>query len=201
MSYVTDYCAVVSEFEGNVPYLYLDTDTPPNPTTGVGFELASLGDSQRLAWLMPDGSAASAEEIAADWARVTAMPGSCVCTHYKCATGLTLAPETVDAMTQAKVQGFDDQLRQMLPGYDGFPDAAKIALLDMAWNLGIGRPMQNGQRATGLHAYTHLLASVNATPPDWMAAAAQCARNSSDPAFERRNAWTAGQFKLAAQPA
>jgi len=199
MSYLDDYCAKVPEWEGNVLYLYLDSDDPANPTTGNGYLVPSLEVSQTLAWLNGDGSPATAEQIAADWARVGAMPGNRLASFYHCAESLLLAQASVDALTRSKVQGFDTQLRALLPGYDGFPDAAKIGLLDMAMNLGIGRPAQNGRPATGLHAYQHFLAAVNAAPPDWNTAAAQCGRNTADPAFAARNAWTVQQFQAAAQ--
>jgi hypothetical protein len=198
MSYLDDYCAKVPEWEGNVLYLYLDSDNPANPTTGNGYLVPSLEISQTLAWLNGDGSAATADQIAEDWARVGAMPGNRLASFYHCAESLVLAQASVDALTRSKVQGFDAQLRAMLPGYDGFPDAAKIGLLDMAMNLGVGRPAQNGRPATGLHAYQHFLAAVNATPPDWNTAAAQCGRNTANPAFAARNAWTVQQFHAAA---
>jgi hypothetical protein len=199
MSYLDEYCAVVPRWEGNVPYLYLDSDDPANPTTGNGYLVPTLETCQTLAWLTADGSAATADQIAAEWARVTALPGKRLASFYHCAESLLLAQATVDALTLSKVRGFDSQLRAMLPAYDSFPDAAKIALLDMAMNLGIGRPAQNGHPATGLHAYQHFIAAVNATPPDWNTAAAQSGRNTANPAFAARNAWTAQQFQAAAR--
>lgn len=199
MSYLDDYCAVVPRWEGNVLYLYLDTDKPANPTTGNGYLVPTLAVSQTLPWLAPDGSAATASQIAADWARVGALPGAQKAHFYQSAESLVLAQATVDALTLGKVQGFDNDLRTILPAYDSFPDAAKMGLLDMALNLGIGRPAQNGHPATGLHQYPHFLAAVNSTPPDWQTAAAQCGRNTADEAFAERNAWTAQQFQAAAQ--
>jgi len=199
MSYLDTYCAKVRDWEGNVTYLYLDSDNPANPTTGNGYLVPSLEVSQTLAWLASDGSAATAEQIAADWARVAALPGNRLASFYRCAESLLLAQASVDALTLGKVQGFDSDLRKMIPAYDTFPDSAKIGLLDMAMNLGIGRPAQNGRPATGLHAYQHFLAAVNANPPDWNTAAAQCGRNTANPAFAARNAWTAEQFQAAAQ--
>jgi hypothetical protein len=199
MSYLDTYCAKVRDWEGNVTYLYLDSDNPANPTTGNGYLVPSLEVSQTLAWLASDGSAATAEQIAADWARVGALPGNRLVSFYRCAESLVLAQASVDALTLDKVQGFDSDLRKMIPAYYTFPDSAKIGLLDMAMNLGIGRPAQNGRPATGLHAYQHFLAAVNATPPEWNTAAAQCGRNTANPAFAARNAWTAEQFQAAAQ--
>jgi len=199
MSYIDTYCAKVPDWEGNVLYLYLDSDDPANPTTGNGYLVPSLEVSQTLAWLTADGSAATAQQIAADWARVGALPPNRKAPFYRSAESLLLAQESVDALTLSKVRGFDNQLRAMLPAYDSFPDAAKVGLLDMAMNLGIGRAAQNGRPATGLHAYQHFLAAVNANPPDWNTAAAQCGRNTANPAFAARNAWTAAQFRAAAQ--
>ena len=201
MSYLDIYCTKVADFEGNVLYLYLDSDSPANPTTGNGYLVPSLAVSQTLAWLCTDGSAATVDQIAADWVRVGALPGDRRASAYDSPTSLMLTQASVDALTLGKVQGFDASLRAMMPAYDSFPDAAKIGLLDMAMNLGIGRAAQPGRPATGLHAYQHFLAAVNANPPDWSAAAAQCGRNTHDPAFAARNDWTAQQFKAAAPAA
>ena len=68
---------------------------------------------------------------------------------------------------------------RICPGFDGFPLPARRAIVDMAYNLGIG----------GLARFPHMLAACNAG--DWATAAAQCHRSTCR---DSRNVWTSQMF-------
>ena len=80
----------------------------------------------------------------------------------------------------AVLQGFEATIRGGIRGYDALPDGVKMALLDMAYNLG---------PAGLLKGYPKMLSAVETG--DWAQAAAECARGGIGAA---RNAWTKQQF-------
>jgi hypothetical protein len=188
MSYIDTYTQLVGTpaFENTIPWLYLDSDAPPNATTACGLLVAGLGASQALPWCNPDWTPADEAAIAADWHRVTMLPGSKVAGFYHSAQGLQLSQVDILNITRAKVVQCDTELAASYSAYDFFPDCVKIALLDMVWNLGISK-----LRST----YPHFNVAVSAQ--DWKTAAAQCGRNVNVPAFAPRNAWTVAQFNQA----
>jgi hypothetical protein len=188
MSYIDTYTQLVGtpSFENTIPWLYLDSDAPPNATTACGLLVASLGASQALPWCNADWTLADEAAIATDWHRVTALPGGKVAGFYHSAQGLQLSQGDVLNITRAHVVQCDTELASFYSDYDTFPDCVKIALLDMTWNLGIEKLKET---------YPHFNAAVNAQ--DWATAAAQSGRNVHVPAFAPRNAWTVAQFNQA----
>ena len=79
--------------------------------------------------------------------------------------------------------GFEATLRKRLTGYDGLPDGMKMALLDMAYNMGpVGL----------LEGYPRMIQAVETGA--WTVAAAECARGGINAA---RNAWTRQQMLAA----
>ena len=181
MNYIDQSVSLLQSpaFEGTVSWLYLDTHVPPNATTACGLLVENLACSQALPWYLPDWTAASESDIAADWARVTGMPGGKVAGFYHSATGLALSLGDIAALTRKKVVENDSALAQFYAGYDAFPTPVKLALLDMAYNLGV-EPLE--------HTYPKFNAAINAR--QWSAAAAECGRNVQDAAFADRTAWT-----------
>jgi len=84
-------------------------------------------------------------------------------------------------------------IRQFFTGFDSYPAPAQRALIDMAYNIGVGRDAKvvDGKRrkASGLHAFTHLKAAAEGG--DWGAAAKACHSSSS----VKRNAWRIQLFQ------
>jgi hypothetical protein len=89
-------------------------------------------------------------------------------------------------------------LQHIYGHFNDFPQAAKVALFDMCFNLGEGRngtrarPGHPAQRATGLRAFVTMNAAINHDPPQWELAAQRCARH---PIGGQRNADTAALFR------
>ena len=172
----------LKQFEGSVPWMYLDT--AGKVTVGVGSMLPDARAAGRLRFLAGD-RAATTEEIARDFARVSGLSKGKPAPFYRKTGGLRLTEETIDERLREVLEGFEGYLRSHIRDYDGLPDAAKMALLDMVYNLGPGRLFQE---------YPKLLAAVEAR--NWTGAAAASLRRGPGAA---RNAWTREQFLDAAK--
>lgn len=176
-TYLEQSLAKLKEFEGCVPWMY--RDTVGKVTVGVGLMLPDAKAAQALPFLV-NSRAATPEEITAEYARVDAMALGRPSSFYKTPTSLQLTQQTIDTKLSAVLQGFEADLRTQFPRYDTFPDAIKMALLDMIYNLG----------PTGLfHGFPHLVAAVETGA--WAQAAEHCMRRGPSPA---RNNWTRQQF-------
>ncbi len=182
MGYLEQAIERLKQFEGSVPWMYLDT--VGKVTVGVGSMLPDARAAGSLPFLMVD-RAATAEEIAKEFERVSAMAKGRAATFYRRSGGLILAEKAIDERLSEVLEGFEGYLRTHLGGYDGLPDGAKLALLDMVYNLGPGRFFQE---------YPKLLAAV--AKGDWAKAAGACLRRGPGAA---RNVWTKEQFLAAAK--
>jgi GH24 family phage-related lysozyme (muramidase) len=178
---VTDYLeqslAKLKEFEGCVPWMY--RDTVGKVTVGVGLMLPNAEAAEALPFIL-DAQPATARQIAAEFARIDAMPLGHASSFYKTPSSLELPQQTIDAKLSAVLQNFETDLRTQLPHYDALPGTVKMALLDMIYNLG----------PAGLFkGFPHLIAAVKTRA--WTQAAASCMRHGPAP---ERNAWTREQF-------
>ena len=175
--------------EGSVVFLYLDS--AGNPTTGIGHLVSTMSDSLKLPW-QPDDSAT----IISDFRAISSRPANRVPVFYEEATVCRLPmgwPEQ-DAAQRLETE-FLPPLRALFPGaFDGFKMSAQVALLDMIYNLGLGRARTATHPATGLCEYVTMLGACS--HGDWMTAAAQCGRRGIS---AQRNSWTVAQFQAAAQ--
>lgn len=183
LTYIEIECNQIAVWEGNEPFLYLDSDNPPNATTGQGYLVANLAVSKTLPWKTPTGSAATSSQIASDWARVFSLPGDHEALYYKSASGLVLLQSDINAITLEQVTVVDNALRKAFAHYDNFPTSAKVGLLDMGYNLGVEKL---------LDTYPEFCIAVRSQ--NWAAAAKECIRNANMKAFEARNSWTVTQF-------
>ncbi len=181
VSYIDLSVQQTQSFEGVIPWLYLDTATPPNVTVGCGKLLSDPGAACALPFQSPGGGPASDAEISIDFHRVQALPGGKLPGYYQCADSVTLLKPDIASLTRQIVVGADAQLAKFFVAYQAFPDAVKLALIDMCLNLGYA----------GLtKGYPKLCAAVGVQ--DWTTAAAQCHRNGISDA---RNQWTEAQFR------
>jgi GH24 family phage-related lysozyme (muramidase) len=169
--YFSDYLPICEKFEAKVPWMYLDTRG--FVTVGVGCMLPDADSAARLMFQLPDGPA-SHDQIVAEFNRVHAMARAMGTNYYK---GTMWLPDAViDSELIKRVMICDTGLRQRMSDFEDLPYLWKMALLDMAFNLGLG----------GLFGgYPRFLAAVRAG--NGQAAAAQCHRNG--PSMPR-NDWT-----------
>jgi GH24 family phage-related lysozyme (muramidase) len=176
-TYLEQSLTKLKEFEGCVPWMY--RDTVGKVTVGVGLMLPDAKAAQALPFIVGTRSA-TPEEIAAEYARVDAMPIGRASAFYKTPTSLLLTQQTIDAKLTSVLAGFEADLRAQFPHYDTLPDGVKMALLDMIYNLG----------PAGLFkGFPHLVAAIQTGA--WTQAAEHCIRRGPGPA---RNDWTREQF-------
>ena len=173
--------AQLKSFEGCVPWMY--RDTAGRVTVGVGLMLPDAAAACALPFQAAEGAAATAEQIAAEFARVEAMAMGRLPSFYRAAGSLELPQAAIDEKLSAVLAGFEATLREKLAGYDALPDGVKMALLDMAYNLG-----PEGL----LKGYPKMIHAVETGA--WAEAAAESARGGINAA---RNAWTRQQMMSA----
>jgi GH24 family phage-related lysozyme (muramidase) len=201
MTYLEQSVALLKTppFENCIPWLY--RDTRGNVTVGVGKMIPSQAALLDLDLVhpfqcaappyaeSPDGPGrATMPQMVADWNRLQALPygqeykaGS-----YKALSSVYLLDADSSALLMEVVTANDAELAPKLPCYAGLPDCVKVALLDMAYNLGC---------AGLLDGYPKMLAA--AAIGDWITMAAQCRRGGIP---EERNAWAAQEIKKALAP-
>jgi GH24 family phage-related lysozyme (muramidase) len=190
----------MKRWEGEIPYMYLDTRG--YVTVGVGHLLADVKAAQALGFVYREdqkttdqngvirvtakkGDKATAEVIAADYASVQKKKAGLLASLYKSATRLELPDAELVAILEADVNAKEEGLLKSLPEYRSYPVSARLALLDMAFNLGV----------SGLiNGFPTLRESVKKR--DWAAAAKQCHRKGPS---EERNLATKRLFLVAVQ--
>ena len=178
--YILAYLPQCKTFEGNYSTMYLDTKG--NVTCGVGFLLSSALMAQAFPWYIPGlVTPATADEVVAEWNRVKAMQAGQLPHFYAIETALQLRQDDIDAHLTNELDTLDNGLANGIAGFEGLPDAWKMALADMSWNLGL-----HGL----LDGYPKLLAAIQVS--DGFTAAAESRRNGIG---DTRNQWTANQFR------
>ena len=188
----TTYLPKLKEFEGSIPYMYLDTGG--NVTVGVGNMLPNADAAKRLKFQRrPDPTAkppiltardATDDEIKTDFDTVNKQTAGMVASHYKQFTKLDLPETEIDALLLTRVNEFQTLLKSTFPDFASYPDEACAAIFDMAFNLGIGKLTSQ---------FPNFCKAVKSK--DWATASAQCKRGGIP---DSRNDWTKEQFDAAA---
>ena len=182
MPYIDDSVANLKNFEGSVPWMYLDTKGLV--TVGVGQMLRDSASAQSLAFVDSSGQPATPDAILADFGRVSGLDPAHSPGFYRVPASLALPPDAIDTLLMNRVTDFDSQLSGRFPAYPSFPDPAKLGLLDMIYNLG-------GAKLFG--TFHHFMSCVD--NQDWQGAADNCHRMGPSQA---RNDWTKRRFQAAA---
>lgn len=181
-NYIDKAVEVITGFEGRVHWMYLDTVGVV--TVGVGQALPTATSALAYPFQRPNAEFASREEILAEYESVKAMPRGKVAKAYRRSTSLLLADDAIDKILRNSIQvGVIDELRILFASFDSFPDPAKLALIDMAFNLGITKLRRGYPNFCGL-----------VKQQLWQAASSRCHRIGPS---DERNAWTANQLLLA----
>lgn len=181
-SYLDQAIERLREFEGSVPWMYLDT--AGKVTVGVGSMLPDANAAGTLPFQV-GARAATKDEIVKEFARVSALVKGRAATFYRIAGGLRLTDTVIDQRLSEVLEGFEGYLRAHLAGYERLPGGVKLALLDMIYNLGPGKLFEE---------YPKLIRAIEKR--DWKAAASASLRQGPSAA---RNAWTKQQFLEAAK--
>jgi GH24 family phage-related lysozyme (muramidase) len=166
-------------WEGDIKHLYVDTRG--FVTTGIGQLVKDAPAARELPFIdTRTGAPATPQQIDQAFASVQQLPKGHSDSWYAKATDLRLPEETVRALAQSRLTNeFLPGLRRELPHFDSYPPSAQRALIDMAYNLGVG----------GVGRFHGLRAACEAG--DWSQAAAECHRRTCR---AERNDWTRGLF-------
>jgi GH24 family phage-related lysozyme (muramidase) len=154
--------ARLKQFEGCINHMYKCTGG--EVTIGIGHALQTAADAATLSWQLNNGAAADFLQVQSDYAAVAAAPKGQVATAYAHLTRCRMGADAVGNLVASDVQSFETQLAAALPNWSSYPDPARQALFDMAFNLGLG----------GLKKFPTLIHAVNAG--DWATAATKCHR-------------------------
>lgn len=171
----------LEQFEGCVPYMYLDTAKPPVVTCGIGMALPSVAHAQQLPWMV-GGEPAEPADVREDYSRVMAAEPGMAAGFYERLTRCRLAPEECHRRLESFLEGLWGRVRVQLEA-DGLPVPAQEALMDMAFNLGVSGVMRK---------FPRMLAAI--TERNWEAAARESHRMGVG---EKRNQAVAQLFREA----
>jgi GH24 family phage-related lysozyme (muramidase) len=175
------YFPKLKEFEGSIPFMYLDTTG--NVTAGVGNMLPNVAAAQALKFQNGTNPAAAAD-IQADFDAVSAQTPGMAAGFYKRFTKLTLPEVEIDNLLNSRVTDFLTQLEAAFPDFAAYPEPACAAIFDMAYNLGLDKLKTE---------FPHCCMAIRGK--NWATASAQCHRIGIP---QSRNDWTAAQFQQAA---
>jgi GH24 family phage-related lysozyme (muramidase) len=181
MQLTTDrFAAWLSHFEqveGRVDHMYLD---------GVGVVTIGIGcvvhdPMEFQMYRRQDGFLAVRAEIFSDYNSVKALPAGKTADYYGKVCRLYLPNRFIDDLFKNRLNAFVDSVEASICKLDSYPDAAALAIVDMAFNLGLSGLKQKFPKF------------VNAfVAKDWHVCALECRRNGIQ---AERNAWTRKQFE------
>ena len=183
MDFIDRCQSMIIEGEGSVSHMYLDT--LGFVTVAVGQLLPKVEAAQKLAFAHRDtGAPADAAEIALDYQSVKHQPAGKSASFYKPATRLDLPEHEIYALLNQRIDEFEAGLRADFPDFGGFPEAAKLGLMDMVFNLG------NDGLINKFPLFTKAARAHN-----WAICARECHRQGIS---DQRNLMTARLFEKAA---
>ncbi len=125
----------LAEYEGEIPHMYLDSKGLV--TVGVGNLITSVQAAQALPFINQAGEPATADEIKADYDSVKQQQGNRIASFYKPFTKLIMTQEGMDELTNKHIDTFYKEIKKIFSEFDDFPSEAKLALLDLIFNLGM----------------------------------------------------------------
>ncbi len=172
-------------YEGNVPHMYLDS--VGLVTIGVGNMIRNLTAALKLNLVVrKTGAIATKEQITADYENVKKhwLSGA-TAPYYKKYTQLIMTGVEVNRLTNKHIKNFYSELKRLFPDFDDYPTEARLALLDMIFNLGM-------EKLKNLFPKLNKAVKVK----DWAEAAAQSNRPQLE---DLRNRYVRELFEAAAK--
>lgn len=179
----TDYLPHAKLAEGSISHMYLDTVGVV--TVGIGHALATPAAAASLPFTMrATGQPASPAQIGADYASVKAQPADRAANFYETFSQTNLTDSAIADLFSQDMGKFLPGLVTAIPGFADFPSAAQLALVDMAFNLGIGGLLSK---------FPKMMSSASVR--DWTGCARECRRPQLN---DDRNRQVAAWFTSAA---
>lgn len=184
------YKPICIKHEDNVAHLYLCPEG--YPTIGIGCRISNVTVAKALPFYIIKDSKemlATQEEKEKEFESIKKekfgkkYPAS----WYKSKTKLFLKDDAINDLYKARTKEFISRLCQEFANFENYPDEACLALLDMAYNLGVSGLMTK---------FPSMVKAIQGTDPsDWVEAAKQCHRK--PPVNEERNNETRSLFEKA----
>lgn len=157
---------IMLKYESSVPHMYLDSKGLV--TVGIGHLISTVADAQKLTFYTAKNTLASAAEIKSDFDNVKKQHKNFKATYYKRFTKLTMKQIDIDKITNAHIDTFYRELKQIYSGFDTYPKAAQYALFDLIFNLGKSK-LDSGfptlKKAVLAHAWPIAANESNRKPP------------------------------------
>lgn len=153
------------DIENDVPYMY--QDSKGNVTVGIGHLISNKTAAEALPFYnATTGKKAAKAEIDAAFDAVQSAPKGLYANKYEQFSDLVMHQSDITALALKQLNESTAELKTMFPDYENYPAKARVALLDMMYNLGAYR----------LHVkFPHFDAAVRAYA--WDIAAVQSHRN------------------------
>lgn len=106
-------------------------------TVGVGNMSPNADSAAELAFVHADSNERAPESLIREqFAKVAEQEEGHSASHYAQYTTIRLDDDEIDQLLDARLDAFESGLERDFDGYDSFPEAAKLGLMDMAFNLG-----------------------------------------------------------------
>lgn len=125
----------LEEYEGFIEHIY--RDSKGFATVAVGHMMPNVQAAQQLTFYTQKGSRATAAEIKVDYDAVMKQPANRLAVYYKRFTTLKMKRADADQLTNKHIDSFYKELKIIYPDFDTFPSEAKLALIDIIFNVGM----------------------------------------------------------------
>lgn len=143
----------ICHFEGVIDHLYLDTRG--NPTIGVGFHVSSKEAFTRLSLRdKRTNKPASRAQKQQEYNTLTRLPAGKTARWYAEHCSLHLPHSESMRLLQQQISNFEQELTRLICPKNGYtrpynklPSSVRLALLDLAYNLGITNLSIAGQNS------------------------------------------------------
>jgi GH24 family phage-related lysozyme (muramidase) len=170
-------------WEGETRHMYRDSNG--FVTTGIGHLLKTAEAAVKLPWVHAStGHPASSSEVRTAFSSIAGMTANHKAPYYENGSDLRLPTNVVRDLAEQRLEReFLPGVRRLCPHFDNYPAPAQSALVDMAYNLGVG----------GLGKFKKLIAACERG--DFATAAVESHRKSR---HEHRNDATRALFLEAA---
>ena len=186
-----DYLPIARRFEGDIPWLYLDT--VGKVTIGIGHMIPTAAAVSAIP-LGRNGQAASEADKQTAYAAVAAATDRSPrgANAFQDLSDLRITPEQSADLFRGKVAEIFGEAQRLFQdvggGFAAWPTRVQLATFDMAYNLG----------PQGLFRNFPTFRTKGLAQHDYLVCAQESRRIGPSPA---RNAWTRDQFEAAAQEA
>lgn len=127
--------ALIKNGEGSISHMYLDT--VGKVTIGVGNMLPDVESAEALPFVTQKHmEPASKNEIRREFELVQQQKTGLIASSYRQYTKLQLTDEYIDQLLDKRIDEFETGLQKDFDNYESYPDAVRLGLMDMAFNLG-----------------------------------------------------------------